>query len=135
MRPFDYAFYSLYTLYLKKEKKGSNYIYNSTLAISILQLLLFFGIAIIGDSLYEKHFSFHDFFGVSEAIGKLLFISFLILWNYFSYKSYKNRLPEIVKKYKNHPRNKWFRAWMLYIIALGFILIPIFIIKTLKTFS
>ena len=135
MKIFDYAFYSLYNLYLTKEKKGSNYIYNSTLAISILQLLLLFGVAIIADSLYEDHFSFHNFLGVSEITGKILFIGFLILWNYFSYKNYKKRLPEIIKKYKNHPRNKWFRAWMLYFVALGFILIPIFIIEALKAFS
>jgi hypothetical protein len=135
MKIFDYAFYSLYTLYLRKEKKGSNYIYNTTLAISILQLLMFFGIAIISDSLIDEHFSFHEFLGVSEKIGKVIFIFLLFVWNYLNYKSYKKRLPKILKKYRNHPRNKWFRAWMLYFVALGFILIPIFIIKILKAFS
>jgi len=135
MRLFDYAFYSVYKLYLVKEGKNSNYIMNTTLAILMLQICLFFGISILFNFFIPIDAELEDILGISDTNIKIFLILFLLLWEYFSYKSYKKRLPEIIKKYKNHPRNKWFRAWMLYFIALGLILIPIFIIEVFKAFS
>jgi hypothetical protein len=134
MMIFDYAFYSLYNLYLEKEKKGTNYIANTTLGIVGLQLFLFLGIAIFNISFTPKDFSIFNNLGVSDYVGKGVFVTFWFLWIMISYKSYKKRLPEIVNKYRNHPRNKWFRPWMLYFVALGFVLIPILIVKLIKAF-
>ena len=132
---FDYAFYSLYNLYLKKEKKGSNLIINTTLGITGLQMCLFLGLAILGISFTPQNFSIFEYLGISDYVGKGVFVAFGFIWIMISYKSYKKRLSEIQKKYRNHPRNKWFRAWMLYFVALGFVLIPILIVKILKAFS
>lgn len=135
MKIFDYAFYSVYKLYLVKEGKNSNYIMNTTLAILMLQICLFFGISILFDYLTGLNPKTHELINLDKNTFLVILGILLIVWTNFSYKSYKKRLPNIIKKYKNHPRNKWFRAWMLYFVALGLILIPIFIIKALKTFT
>ncbi|PCI21589.1 MAG: hypothetical protein COB67_13965 [SAR324 cluster bacterium] len=135
MRIFDYAFYSLYSLYLKKEKKSSNYITNTTLGILGLQICLVFGISILFDYFTGINPKIHELINIEKNTFLIGLVIFLLLWERFSNKSYKKRLPNIIKKYKEHPRNKWFRAWMLYLVGLGFILIPIFIIKTLKALS
>jgi len=135
MKFFDYAFFSLYNLYLKKEGKENNTILNTTFVVNTLKLFMLLGFVIFFLHFTPKNFSLSEFLGINSNIGKFIFVSFISLWTYFSYKSYKKRLPEILKKYRNHPRNKWFRAWMLYFVALGFVLIPILIIKILKSFS
>ena len=135
MKIFDYAFYSLYNLYLTKEKKGTNYVANTNLGILSLQICLVFGISILFDYFTGINPKTHELLNIKKNTFLIGLVVFLLLWERFSYKNYKKRLPEIIKKYKNHPRNKWFRAWMLYFVALGFILIPIFIIKALKAFS
>ena len=134
MKIFDYALYSIYKLYLVKAGKNSNYIMNTTLAILMLQICLFFGISILFDYLTGLNPKTHELINLDKNTFLVILGILLIVWTTFSYKSYKKRLPNIIKKYKNHPRNKWFRAWMLYFVALGLILIPIFIIKALKTF-
>jgi len=135
MRIFDYAFYSLYNLYLKKEKKDSNYITNTTLGILGLQICLVLGISILFDYFTGINPKIYELLNIEKNTFLIGLVIFLLLWERFSNKSYKERLPYIIKKYKEHPRNKWFRAWMLYLIALGFILIPILIIKALKAFN
>ncbi len=135
MKIFDYAFYSLYNLYLTKEGKNSNPISSANSAVVALKLSLFLGIVLLFLHFKSKDFHLFEFLGLSGYMGKGMFVIIGVFLLYFNHKSYKKRLPEIIKKYKNHPRNKWFRAWMLYFVALGFILIPIFIIKALKAFS
>jgi hypothetical protein len=135
MRIFDYAFYSLYTLYLKKEGVKSNPISSANSAVIALKLSLLLGILFFYLSFTPKDFNLLEYLGISGLKGKIIVVIIALIWAYFSYKSYKKRLPEILKKYRNHPRNKWFRAWMLYFVALGFVLIPILIIKILKSFS
>jgi hypothetical protein len=125
---FDYAFYSLYNLYLEKEGKNSNPTLSSMQAVAALEICLLFGISILFNFFITIDAELEEILGISDTNIKILLIIFLLFWEYFSYKSYKKRLPEIIKKYKNHPRNKWFRAWMLYFVALGFILIPILIV-------
>lgn len=134
MRAFDYAFFSIYNLYLEKEGKASNTVLNTTFVINTFKLFMFFGFVIFFLHFTPKNFSLSDYLGITSNIGKLIFVSFIIIWTYFSYISYKKRLPVIQKKYRNHPRNKWFKPWMLYFVALGFILIPILIVKSLKAF-
>ena len=133
MRIFDYAFYSLYKLYLETEKKEPKNIDSASYAISLLKLALILGIGILASIFYEGKLSKN--LGLSKEMYMSTGVILLFLYAAIDKKSYKKRLPEIIKKYKNHPRNKWFRAWMLYFVALGFILIPIFIIKALKAFS
>lgn len=133
MRVFDYAFYSLYNLYLVKEGRNSNPILSSSLAIAALHISLLFGIAIL--SLLFTDQKIHEFFNITKNSFIILSCVIVLIWQRQNYISYKKRLPEIVKKYKNHPRNKWFRPWMLYFVALGFVLIPILIVKLLKVFS
>jgi hypothetical protein len=135
MRIFDYAFYSLYTLYLKKEGVKSNPISSANSAVIALKLSLLLGILFFYLSFTPKDFNLLEYLGISGLKGKIIVVIIAFIWMHFSYKSYKKRLPEILKKYRNHPRNKWFRAWMLYFVALGFVLIPILIIKILKSFS
>ena len=135
LKLFDYAFYSLYDLYLRKEGAKSNPTLSASSATTTIQLCLFFAIAIIVDFFTEDHLSLHLFLGVSENMGKGIFLCFIALWLYRNYKDYQKRLDNIIKKYKNHPRNKWFRPWMLYIVALAFILVPIFLIKIFKFYG
>jgi len=132
---FDYAFYLLYNLYLNKEGKKSNPILSATFVVNTLKLCLFAGILFFYLSFTPKDFNLLEYLGISGLKGKIIVVIIALIWAYFSYKSYKKRLPEILKKYRNHPRNKWFKVWMLDIVALGFILIPILIIKILKSFS
>jgi hypothetical protein len=135
MRVFDYAFYSLYNLYLTKEGKDSNPISSASSAILALKLSLFLGIMFFFLHLKPKDFHLFEYLGLDDYTSKGVAIVIGLLFLYVNYKSYKKRLPKIIKKYKNHPRNKWFRPWMLYFVALGFVLIPILIVKLLKAFS
>jgi hypothetical protein len=132
MRLFDYAFYSLYTLYLEKEGKDSNPISSASSAVFALKSSLFIGIIFLFLHFKPKDFHLFEFLGLDNYASKGVAIVIGILLLYFNHTDYKKRLPEILKKYKGHPRNKWFRAWMLYFVALGFVLVPIFLIKLLK---
>jgi hypothetical protein len=133
MMIFDYAFYSLYNLYLEKERKEYNNINSASYAIFGLKASLLLGIGILTSALYEGRLS--ENLGISKTSFTVLVVLFLFLFSVFDKSIYKKRLPKIIKKYKNYPRNKWFRPWMLYFVALGFVLIPILIIKALKAFS
>jgi len=135
MRTFDYAFYSLYILYLEKEKKDKNNIISALYAIMILKVLAIFAIGILFNYALSPSFKLEDILGISDINIKILLVITAFVWAFINYKSYKKRLPNIIKKYRNHPRNKWFRAWMLYLVGIGLFLILILIVKTLKAFS
>jgi hypothetical protein len=135
MRIFDYAFYSLYILYLEKEKKDKNNIISALYAIMILKVLAIFAIGILFNYALSPSFKLEDLLGISDINIKILLVIAAFIWAFINYKSYKKRLPNIIEKYRNHARNKWFKAWMLYFVALGFVLIPILIIKALKAFT
>lgn len=130
MRLFDYAFYSLYRLYLAKEGRNSNPVYSATMAIAALKVMALLGFGILMTPFYDGPLSQN--LGIDKTTLKIIFVVLGLIYAVFLYKSYKSRLPEILKKYKDHPRNKWFRAWMLYFVAIGFVLIPILLVKMLK---
>jgi len=130
IKPFDYAFYSLYKLYLDTEKKEPSNIESASYSISIFKLSFMLGIGILTSVLY--HGSISEHLEISKGLFNILGVVALFSYAIIDKKSYKKRLPEIVKKYKNHPRNKWFKAWMLIFVGLGFIFIPILIVKSIQ---
>ncbi len=130
IKPFDYAFYSLYKLYLDTEKEEPSNIESASYSISIFKLSFILGIGILTGAFY--HGSLSEHLGISKDLFKVLGVVALFLYAALDKKSYKKRLPEIVKKYKNHPRNKWFKSWMLVFVGLGFIFIPIIIVKSIQ---
>ena len=98
MRVFDYAFYALYNLYLEKEKKGTNYIANTTLGIVGLQLFLFLGIAILNISFTPKDFSIFNYLGVSDYVGKGVFCSLLVYMDYDKLQKLQKKTTRNTKK-------------------------------------
>ena len=130
IRPFDYAFYSFYKLYLETEKEEPTNIDSAMYAISILKLSFILGVGILTSVFYKGKLS--ENLGLSKDVFTIILVISLFLYAAIDKKSYKKRLPEIIKKYKNDPRNKWFKPWMLIFVGLGFIFISILIVKSIQ---
>jgi len=58
------------------------------------------------------------------AYLKLGFVVFALLLNLFNYIIYKRKHKTLVEKFRNHPLNKKFKVWMLYILGAGLFLLP-----------
>ena len=121
---FDYIYYRLYKMY--RDKEGDTTGFAAAIALSLIQFCIVFSIFIILNMIFLGVLS-----GWLNEIGRTKvtagFISFgviLFLFNFFYYK--KNR-DKVIAKCENHPANKWFRPWMLYI----FVLIILFVIPVL----
>ena len=119
---FDYIFYRLYTFYDKKEK-GITPISTAALYLSVLQILMmFFAFMIINITLKGK-IALKEL-PIDSAYLKIGFVVFALLLNLINYIKYKRKHKTLVDKFRNHPLNKKFKVWMLYILGAGLFLLP-----------
>jgi hypothetical protein len=112
---FDYIYYRLYKVY--KEKEHDTIGYAAALYLSLIQFLTLASILIMLDMIFSKflHNWLNEIGRTTAIVGVISFQIILLAFNFFYYK--KNR-QKVIDKYKNHPANKWFRPWMLYIFML-----------------
>ncbi len=127
---FDYIFYRLYTFYDEKEK-GSTPISTAALYLSVLQILMVFSLYMIINISLKGKIALKD----SSNDGAYLKIGFVIvalILNLFNYIIYKKKHKILVDKFRNHPLNKKFKVWMLYILGAGLFLLPFLYSTILK---
>lgn len=119
---FDYIFYRLYTFY-DKEEKGSTPISTAALYLSVLQILMVFFLYMLINISLKGKIAPKDLSN-DGAYLKLGFVVFALLLNLFNYIIYKKKHKTLVDKFRNHPLNKKFKVWMLYILGAGLFLLP-----------
>lgn len=127
---FDYIFYRLYSIYDKKEK-NSTPISTAAMYLSFLQILIMFFLYMI------LNISLHGKIALKElAINgiylKIVLVVLALFLDMFNYIIYKRKHKTLVVKYRNHPLNKKFKLWMLYILGAGLMLLPFLYAAILK---
>jgi hypothetical protein len=124
----NYIFYRLYKHYKKENPIFTAAIYISILEIALLYFIfmmyngIFYPERILGKELLIK-------LDVSQGEGKFYAVTFYVVLQLVNYLYYKNRVKTYESKFSNHPMNKWFKLWMLYIIGLFLFFFPILIFK------
>lgn len=119
---FDYIFYRLYIFYDKKEK-GVSPISTAVLYLSVLQFLMVFFVYMIVNISLRGKISLKEL-PIDVAYLKIGFVVLSLLLDIFNYITYKRKYKTLVDKYKNHPLNKKFKVWMLYLLGAGLFLLP-----------
>ena len=109
-------------MYLKKEKGGSP-AYSASIYLTFLQILLIFSIFMTLNVFLEGRILLKNL-SIDETLIKALGVLFMIGLNTFNYLHYKEKADALKSKYKNHPLNKRFKIWMLYLVALSLLCFP-----------
>ena len=68
-------------------------------------------------------------YNIDNNEGKLYTVVFCVILGLINYLYYKDRVKTYDAKFSNHPMNKWFKLWMLYIVGLFLFFFPILIFK------
>jgi len=119
---FDYIYYRLYLLYLKKEK-GISPISTSAMYLSFIQLLVIYSIVMIVNITMHGDL-FKDLTDLNKNFLKIGIVIFALILDLFNYFYYKKRCKALIMRFKNHPLNKKFKVWMLYVVCTGLFLFP-----------
>ena len=119
---FDYIFYRLYSFYDKKEK-GSTPISTAAMYLSFLQILMVFFLYMIVNITLNGKVALKEL-PINDAYLKIGIVVFALFLDMFNYIIYKRKHKTLVEKFKNHPLNKKFKVWMLYILGAGLFLLP-----------
>ena len=131
MEIINYIFYRLYKHYNKE-----NPIFTAAIYISVFEgLLLYFLIMMYNAIFYHERILGKEFFlkfGISQKEGKLYSILFFVVLQLINYLYYKNRVKNYEVRFTNHPMNKWFKMWMLYVVGLFLFFFPILIFMLRK---
>lgn len=120
---FKYFYYRLFKLYNEKEK-GTNADSSATCALVSLQAVMLLSIYLLINVLFD------GIIDISKTNPNIIackfigvFVIVFVAW--CEYKYFKKKRPSMMAKYANHPANRWFRCWMLYVIAAVCIATPI----------
>ena len=113
---FDYVFYRLFLMYKKKEKVG--HLFSATAAITCLQIVLLFSIALTINFLTDGMiFSVRPKEGY-EDLGYIIAGILPVIMALLNYLRFKKKLQSILLKYRNYKANKWFKNWMIFFIPI-----------------
>lgn len=127
---FDYIFYRLYCFYRKKEK-GIGPISTSVMYLSFLQLLIVFCIMMTVNITLQGALT-KDLTDQFKNLLKIGIVAFILLLDLINYLIYKHRYKKLLEKFKNHPFNRRFKIWMLYILGAGLFTLPFLYMAILK---
>jgi len=119
---FDYIFFRLYCFYYKNEKRSTP-VSTAALYLSVLQILMIFSLYMLVNISLKGKIALKEL-PMDGAYLKLGFVVFALLLNLFNYIIYKRKHKTLVEKFRNHPLNKKFKVWMLYILGAGLFLLP-----------
>jgi hypothetical protein len=119
---FDYIFYRLYTFYDKKEK-GSTPISTAAMYLSFLQILIVFFLYMIFNITLNGKIALKEI-PINGTYLKIGIVVLALSLDVFNYIIYKRKHKTLVDKFRNHPLNKKFKVWMLYILGAGLFLLP-----------
>lgn len=120
---FDYIFYRLYSFYDKKEK-GVTPISTAVMYLSFLQILIVFFFYMVVNISLNARIALKEL-PVNDTYLKIGIVV-------FNYVIYKRKHKALIGKFRNHPLNKKFKVWMLYIIGAGLFLLPFLYREVLK---
>ncbi|PCH67911.1 MAG: hypothetical protein COC06_10445 [Bacteroidales bacterium] len=127
---FDYIFYRLYSFYDKKEK-GVTPISTAAMYLSFLQILIVFFFYMVVNISLNARIALKEL-PVNNTYLKIGIVVFALLLDVFNYVIYKRKHKALIGKFRNHPLNKKFKVWMLYIIGAGLFLLPFLYREVLK---
>ena len=128
MDVINYIFYRLYKHYKNDNPLSTAVLYLSMLELFIIYfIILMFNAIIFPEKIIFKEIFFD--FGISQNLAKISAIVFAFTLKGINYLYYKSRVRKYETKFANHPINKWFKVWMLYIVSLFLFFFPILIFK------
>lgn len=119
---FDYIFYRLYSFYDKKEK-GVTPISTAAMYLSFLQILMVFFLYMVVNISLNGKIALKEL-PINDTYLKIGLVVFALLLDVFNYVIYKRKHKALIGKFRNHPLNKKFKVWMLYIVGAGLFLLP-----------
>lgn len=123
---FEYLYYRLFIMYKKKEKESSGF--SAVIVICMIQICIFFSLFVTAKMTFNGLFS--DSLEYLKTIdkNKLKFVIVIAAFALFviEYFYFRKKREKIILKYSNHPANKWFKPWMLYIFVIIILAIPYF---------
>lgn len=128
MEIINYIFYRLFKHYKKENPVFTAAIYITIIQISIIYFIfmmynaLFYPHRMLGKELFFKNEIF-------QTIGKIFTLIFYVLLQLINFLYYKNKMKDFEIKFSNHPMNKWFKLWMLYLVCLFLLFFPILVFK------
>ncbi len=129
---FDYIFFRLFSFYDKKEK-GITPISTAAMYLSFLQILIVFFIYMVVNIFLNGKVAFKEL-SINNNYLKIGIMVAALLLNVFNYIIYKRKHKVLISRYRNHPLNKKFKIWMLYIVGAGLFLLPFLYRSVLKMF-
>ena len=127
---FDYIFYRLYSFYDKKEK-GVTPISPAAMYLSFLQILMVFFLYMVVNISLNGKIALKEL-PINDTYLKIGIVVFALLLDVFNYVIYKRKYKALIGKFRNHPLNKKFKVWMLYIVGAGLFLLPFLYRAVLK---
>lgn len=127
---FDYIFYRLYSFYDKKEK-GVAPISTAAMYLSFLQILMVFFFYMVVNISLNGRIALNEL-PINDTYLKIGIIVFALLLDVFNYVIYKRKHKALIGEFRNHPLNKRFKVWMLYIVGAGLFLLPFLYREVLK---
>ena len=127
---FDYIFYRLYSFYDKKEK-GVTPIATAAMYLSFLQILMVFFLYMVVNISLNGKIALKEL-PINDTYLKIGIVVFALLLDVFNYVIYRRKHKALIGKFRNHPLNKKFKVWMLYIVGAGLFLLPFLYRAVLK---
>lgn len=126
---FDYIYYVLYNRCISKKANANFACSSSCTALALFQFYFFyFAIMLVRiwfpgtlPSSLKKYF----------IIGAFIVLVLLLKLNDRRYE--KDGVIEMLnERYQNHPANRWFRWWMVFVLYFVLYLLPVFIAILIK---
>lgn len=120
---FDYIVYRIYLTYDKKGMGHTNSLFLASSFVFMFQFLFAMEIINAIDT-FTDGMIFGNSLSNNYDLIKVGVIITIALFSFVYYKHYQKKIGFLLQKYKNHPANKWFKPWMLLVIAVLLVFSP-----------
>lgn len=120
---FDYIVYRIYLTYDKKRMGHTNSIFLASSFVFMFQFLVVMEIINAIDT-FTDGMIFGNSLSNNYDLIKVGIVITIALFSFVYYKHYQKKIGFLLQKYKNHPANKWFKPWMLLVIAVLLVFSP-----------
>lgn len=123
----DYIFYRLYIFYTARETGGA--VATSSTFLAFIQFLAIYFLVMIGTLAYYHLFQGSIIFNKMSdklwlKIMTVIIILVLDVLNYLRYRKPQFR-ADLIKKFRGKSINRYFKLWMLPLVAIALFLLPI----------
>ena len=120
---FDYIVYRIYLTYDKKRMGHTNSLFLASSFVLMFQFLFAMEIINAIDT-FTDGMIFGNSLSNNYELIKVGIVITIALFSFVYYKHYQKKIGFLLQKYKNHPANKWFKPWMLLVIAVLLVFSP-----------